>query len=304
MGNEAGRVAAGRILIVGCGDVGLRVARLLSARVRIFGIARDPARAALLRRAGIVPIVADLDDAGSLTRVTGLARLVIHLAPPESDGEGDQRTRRLVAALGPVERVVYVSTSGVYGDCAGALIDETRRTNPQTARARRRVAAELVLRQWARRNNVRLTILRTPGIYAAERLPLARLREGTPVLAAHEDVYTNHIHADDLARLIVAALYRGAPLRAYHASDSSELLMGEYFSMIADAFGLARPARLPRAELVARIAPTLLSFMSESRRLCNRRALSELGVRLHYPQVRDGLAAIERESTPRSSERP
>jgi nucleoside-diphosphate-sugar epimerase len=291
-GAGTGHRTGGRILIVGCGDVGQRVVRLIGPRWRVFALARDTASHAGLRAAGATPIPGDLDDPASLTRLAGLAPWVIHLAPPQATGNEDRRTRHLFGALGSVERLVYVSTTGVYGDCQGAAVDETRRVNPQTARAQRRVDAELSLRHWARRRGVRLAILRTPGIYAANRLPLERLVAATPIPIASEDVYTNHIHADDLARLIVAALYRAAPLRIYHASDSSELLMGDYFEMVADALGLARPPRLARNELAARVSPSALSFMQESRRIGNARALGELAIGLTYPHPKDGLAAL------------
>ncbi|HEY5799259.1 MAG TPA: SDR family NAD(P)-dependent oxidoreductase, partial [Burkholderiaceae bacterium] len=184
------------------------------------------------------------------------------------------------------------STSGVYGDCQGARIDETRPLQPQNARALRRVDAEHTLRRWAVRSSSRLFILRAPGIYAADRLPLERLRNGTPALAAGDDVHTNHIHADDLALLVVRALQRGAANRVYHASDDSELAMGAYFDLVADRFGLPRPPRLPRAQLAAQVSPVLLSFMSESRRMDNRRLKAELGYRLRYPTVAAMLAGL------------
>jgi nucleoside-diphosphate-sugar epimerase len=130
-----------------------------------------------------------------------------------------------------------------------------------------------------------------PGIYATDRLPVERLQKGTPALIANDDVYTNHIHADDLARLIRLALFRGLPQRVYHAVDDSDIRMGDYFDLVADAFALPRPPRLPRAELQKQVSPMLLSFMSESRRLENQRIKHELGARLLYPQVRDGIFA-------------
>jgi nucleoside-diphosphate-sugar epimerase len=191
--------------------------------------------------------------------------------------------------------MVYVSTTGVYGDCGGELVCESRAVNPQNARAKRRVDAERVLRAWARCSGSRLVILRVPGIYAADRLPLERLRKGTPALQPEDDVYTNHIHADDLARIVTAALCKGKPQRVYHASDDTRMKMGEYFDAVADAFGLPRPPRLPRAELQQVVSPMLLSFMSESRQLSNARMKTELGVRLRYAQVGAALAGVHGE---------
>ena len=281
-----------RLLILGCGDVGLRLLPLLQHRFRVFAVTSQPERCAELRAAGAIPLVADLDRPATLGRLARLAQFVVHLAPPQSAGEKDQRTRNLAAILPERATLVYISTTGVYGDCGGALIDETRALAPHNGRAKRRVDAEQVLRAWARRRNGRLAILRVPGIYAANRLPLERLHKATPALKAEDDVYTSHIHADDLARIIAAALFKAAPLRVYHASDDSRLKMAEYFDLVAEAFGLPPPPRLPRAELAQVVSPMLLSFMSESRRPQNQRIKLELGVRLRFPDVAAALPAL------------
>ena len=282
-----------RLLILGCGDVGMRLLPLLTGRFRVFAVTSQPERRAELRAAGAVPIVADLDHRASLRRLAGLAPWIVHLAPPQASGLLDRRTRNLAAILPEHARLVYVSTSGVYGDCGGEKIAETRPPAPSNARARRRLDAETVLRAWGARRAARLAILRVPGIYAADRLPRKRLREGTPALAEPDDVYTNHIHADDLARIIERALWRlQGGGRLYHASDDSELKMAAYFDAVADAFGLPRPPRLPREELKQVVTPMLLSFMSESRRMDNRRLKRELGVRLRYPRVADALQSL------------
>ena len=282
-----------RLLIVGCGDVGMRLLPLLRARFRVFAVTSTAARCAELRAAGAIPIVADLDRPASLVRLAGLAPCIVHMAPPPGDGLLDRRSRNLCAILPERARLVYVSTSGVYGDCGGALIDETRPVAPQNARAVRRVDAEQVLRAWARGSHSVLSILRVPGIYAADRLPLKRLQLGTPALIDSDDVYTNHIHADDLARIIVRALLRGLPGRVYHAVDDTDMKMAQYFDAVADACALPRPPRLARAALAQVVSPMLLSFMAESRRMGNRRIKAELGVRLQYPRVMDALDALD-----------
>jgi nucleoside-diphosphate-sugar epimerase len=274
-----------RLLIVGCGDVGKRLLPLLVGRFRVFATTSSLERCAELRALGAVPIVADLDHPASLRRLAGLAHHIVHLAPPPADGVLDRRTRNLTAILPEHARMVYVSTTGVYGDCGGALFDESRPVAPRNPRATRRVDAEGVLRRWAVRSNSTLAILRVPGIYGAERLPRKRLEQGTAALVASDDVYTNHIHADDLAAIIARALRYGRPNRLYHAVDDSNMKMADYFDAVADALDLARPPRLPRAELQQVVTPALLSFMSESRRLANGRIKNELGVRLRYPTV-------------------
>jgi nucleoside-diphosphate-sugar epimerase len=284
------------LLIVGCGDIGMRVVRLLRARWRILALTSNPARRVDLRAAGTVPLLGDLDAAPTLARLAGLADAVLHLAPPPSAGAIDTRTSNLLRALarhGRVRRIVYASTSGVYGDCAGARFDETRTVAPGTDRALRRVDAEARIRHHGRAFGVRVGILRIPGIYALDRPgghPRERLARGTPVLAPDDDVYTNHIHADDLARICAAALVRSAPQRIYHASDDSDMKMGDYFDLAADLAGLPRPPRMARREAAARLSPMQMSFLSESRRLDNRRLKRELRLRLRYPTVREGLA--------------
>ena len=283
------------LLIVGCGDVGMRVLRILKGRYRLLALTSTPARAEALRTAGAVPLIGNLDDPATLSRLAGLADAVLHLAPPPLQGTIDPRTRHLLDALarkGRVRCLVYGSTSGVYGNCGGARFDETRAVNPGTDRARRRVDAESRIRWFGRAHGVRVAILRIPGIYATDREgghPRERLLRGTAVLRADDDVYTNHIHADDLARACVAALTRALPQRVIHASDDTDLTMGDYFDLAADLCGLPRPPRISRAEAQERLSPMLLSFMSESRRLDNQRLKRELRLALRYPTVKDGL---------------
>ena len=283
-----------RLLIIGCGDVGLRVLKLLAGRWRVDALTSSPARAAELRAAGAVPLVGNLDDAATLHRLAGLADRVLHLAPPPTQGATDERTRHLLAALGrrAPEVLVYASTTGVYGDCSGAFIDETRTPAPSTDRARRRVDAEAQLRAFGRRHGTRVSLLRIPGIYARDREgghPRERLARGTPVLHRDDDVFTNHIHADDLAHACLLALLRGRAQRAVNVCDDSQMLMGDYFDLAADLSGLPRPERISRAEAAERMSPMQLSFWSESRRLSNARMKAELRLALRYPTPREGL---------------
>ena len=280
-----------RLLIAGFGDVARRALPALASRHAVTALLRHAdGREAVLREAGARVLLADLDDPGSLAGCAGF-ELVAHLAPPPGEGAQDTRSRHLLAALdaAPPERLVYVSTSGVYGDCKGALVDETRPVNPDSDRARRRVDAERLWLDWGARRDVRIVVLRAPGIYAADRLSLERIRRGTPALREEDDVYTNHIHADDLAMMLVTALEHPDAQGVYNASDDSALRMGEWFDLLADRHGLPRPPRIPLAEAAARIPAPLLSFMRESRRLDNSRIKRELGVSLAYPTVREGV---------------
>lgn len=328
-----------RVLIVGCGDVGQRVAKLwtggagdfnekLLASAHLVGaheskniainhrqgsrlplvraLTSSSAKCAVLRGLGITPLLGNLDDEASLRRLAGLAHRVVHLAPPASITSGavaggDQRSRNLLRALvrraGQAPRLVYGSTSGVYGDWQGAWVPETTPLRATTARALRRVDAEQQLRRWGLRFGRRgaaVHVLRIPGIYAGDReggTPVARLQRGTPVLRRADDVFTSHIHADDLAHAVALALWRGKPQRVTNVADHSQLRMGDYFDLAARLWGMAPPPRISRAEAQQQLSPVLLSFMSESRRLCNQRLLRELGVALRYPTVHEGLAA-------------
>jgi nucleoside-diphosphate-sugar epimerase len=294
-----------RLLLVGCGDIGLRVLRLLQPRWRVFVLSSTPARVPALHAAGAVPLIGDLDDETTLGRLGALAEHVLHLAPPQAEGRIDARTRHLVHALargGSVRRLVYASTSGVYGDCGGARVPETRALAPTSARAQRRADAEAVLRAYGGSSGVRVCILRVPGIYALDRAggnPRERLLRGTPVLRPEDDVYTSHIHADDLARACVAALLRGLPQRVVNVCDDTELRMGDYFDLAADLLACARPPRIAREEAQAGLPALSLSFMGESRRLDNTRLRQDLRLRLRYPTVAEGLQPCDRDAAGR-----
>jgi len=289
-----------RLLIVGCGDVGQRVAAQLPPGVRLLALTSSPERLAGLRAQGVTPLQGNLDQPATLRRLSGLATRVLHLAPPPTenltDWRRDPRTLSLLRALrlrSLPHAVVYGSTSGVYGDCAGEWVNEVRAVNPGTPRAQRRVDAEQQLRFFGRSSGTRVHALRIPGIYAPDReggTPRPRLLKGTAVLQAEDDVYTNHIHADDLARACIAALWRGLPQRSTNVSDNTELKMGDYFDMAADLYGLPRPPRLSRSTAQQQLPLMLLSFMGESRRLDNTRLQRELRVPLRHPTVREGLA--------------
>ncbi|MEO7941360.1 MAG: NAD-dependent epimerase/dehydratase family protein [Burkholderiaceae bacterium] len=283
------------LLIVGCGDIGMRVVRQLHGRFRITVLSSSGRHAPALHAIGIRVVRGDLDNAHSLRRVAGLADRVLHLAPPASEGWSDTRTRALASALrlrAPPQVLVYASTSGVYGDCAGDLVPETRPVRADTPRARRRADAESVVRFLGRSAHVRASILRIPGIYAEDRdggTPRRRLLAGTAVLRAQDDVFTNHIHADDLARACIAALWRGRAQRVYNVNDDTELRMGDYFDLAADLYRLPRPPRIARDAAQAELPLGMMSFMRESRRMDNTRLKEELRLRLRYPTVADGL---------------
>ncbi len=281
---------------MGCGDIARRVARRLAPRHRIYGLAHSADQAASLRPLGVTPVPGDLDRLATLSRLRVSPEVVFHFAPPPSVGESDTRTVRLLAALARAKslprHLIYISTSGVYGDRQGDRVDETAALAARSARALRRVAAEESLRRFCARHGVALAILRAPGIYAEDRLPLDRLRAGTPVLFADEDVYTNHVHAEDLARAAIAAWRFARGGRTFNACDDAAWRMGEWFDRLADAFDLPRPPRISRAAAPSRISALQWSFMNESRRLVNLRLKNELHLRLEYPTPETLLARL------------
>ena len=293
--------APSTVLIAGFGDIGERVARLLSSSHRVTALVRKPDRQAAVTDAGAQPLAGDLDDIASLGAIAGVAATVFHFAPPPNSGADDPRTANLLSALSSgilPKQVVYISTTGVYGDCKGEWIDERTEVNPESERGRRRVAAEQRLTVWARENGVKLAILRAPGIYALNRLPLDRIRARTPAIIAAEDSWSNHIHADDLARAAVSAYEfmagggSGLDRHVLNVVDDSQLKMGDYFDLVADHFKLERPPRVLRAEAESKVSTAMLSFMRESRRIRNDHLKTVLRFSLNYPTVSDFLAGV------------
>lgn len=283
-----------QVLIIGCGDIGRRVAALHQARGdRVSGLVRSQASCTQLAAAGIAALPGDLDDASSLSGLPAAGALLYYFAPPPGTGESDTRMENLLAAsdqAAPPAQVVYLGTTGVYGDCAGAWITEEQPPRPATARGRRRLAAEHDLCAWGEATGVPVVILRVPAIYGPGRLPAERLRQGVPVVREEESPFTNRIHADDLARVCLAAAERGAP-GVYNISDGHPTTMTHYFNRVADLLGLPRPPVVSMEEARKIFSPAMLSYLEESRRLNNRKMREELKVELRYPDLERGLPA-------------
>ena len=282
------------MLIVGCGYLGRQVAaHYLESGLPVTGLVRSAQSAQALTEQGLLPLQVDLDRA----EVPGLpskGAQVFYFAPPPERGVSDPRLRRVIDSLpdnGQPQRIVYVSTTGVYGDCQGCWVDETHPVNPQADRALRRLDAERALQTWSGETGGQLVILRVAGIYGPGKLPLQRLRQGLPVVRESESPFTNRIHILDLVEVCVAAMERGVSGRVYHACDGHPGTMAEYFRRLAALAGLPPPPEIPLAEAPRRLSPGMLSYMQESRRLRNRRITEELGVRLRYPTLDIGLPA-------------
>jgi nucleoside-diphosphate-sugar epimerase len=283
------------VLIIGCGDIGERVARLERSEGRaVAGLVRSQGSAQRLRAAGIQPIMADLDDPMSLNNFPVKDAVVYYFAPPPDAGVTDPRLAAFVASMTPSnlpQRMVLISTTGVYGDCRGEWVTEDRPPNPQVDRARRRLAAETTLRYWSEANGVPIVILRVPGIYGPGHLPAKRLRAGEPVLREQESPYSNRIHADDLARICLAAARHVRPSQLYNVSDGHPSTMTDFFLRVADVLGIPRPPAITMEEARRRLGEGMLSYLAESKRIDNRRMREELGVELMYPDLAAGLAS-------------
>jgi nucleoside-diphosphate-sugar epimerase len=278
------------VLIVGCGYIGRRVARRLQAGGHaVTGLVRSAGSARELAAAGVDALVRDLDR--DIPPLDAAFRVVYYFAPPPGVGGTDTRMTRVLDALAAPRRIVYISTSAVYGDCDGAWIDEDHPLRPTTARGARRLDAERQLRAWAQGHGVEWVILRVPGIYGPGKLPLARLRQGLPVLREDQAPYTNRIHGDDLAAICVAAMQSDRGDSIYNVSDGHPGNMTDYFFRVADAAGLPRPPVVSREEAASVLSAGMLSFLNDSRRLRNDKLLKELRITLQYPDLDAGLAA-------------
>lgn len=283
------------VLIVGCGDIGHRVGRLLLAAGRqVAGVVAGEESAAKLKEAGIRPLVANLNDPDELHALPTGKALVFYFAPPPGGGITDPKVRNFCALASgerAPKRLVYISTSGVYGDCGGAAVTEATPANPQTARAKRRYDAEQTFLSWGVEQGVTVVILRVTGIYGPGRIPISRLIDGHPLLRLEESAPTNRIHADDLAQVCVAAAEQGAPGEIFNVSDGHPSTMTEYFLAVAELAGLPRPPLVSMEEARRVMTPLMLSYLGESRRMDNSRMLKRLGVKLRYPTLAEGLPA-------------
>jgi nucleoside-diphosphate-sugar epimerase len=292
--------AVEKILIIGCGDIGRRVARLaLAEKATVTGFVRSAESSAELEKLGIRPIVASLDDPATLKELPTKGAILFYLAPPPGGGTTDPRARTFCAAIQPGEeprKVIYMSTSGVYGDSGGELVTEETPPNPQTTRGKRRLDAETAFREWGQAHGVAVVILRVTGIYGPGRLPVSQLESGQPVLDERLAPLTNRIHADDLARVCLAAAARGEDGDVFNVSDGHPTTMPHYFNAVADLLGYPRPRQVSLEEAHQVMSPLMLSYMSESRRLDNSKMLAKLGIRLLYPDLAAGLKASRGDS--------
>ncbi len=281
------------VFIIGCGDVGCRVAKLWQAKgAKVSGLARRDETVQRLVAAGITPVRGDLDDACSLIDLPTGGAIVYYFAPPPGEGVTDPRIARFFAAIPPEAlpaKIVYISTTAVYGDCQGQWINEETPVHPENDRGRRRLAAEQALTEWGEHNNVPVVIVRVGGIYGPGRLPIERVAEGLPVVREEESPPTNRIHVDDLAMVCVAAALHGKAGGIYNATDGHPTTMTDYLYRIADLMDLPRPPAVSWEEAQQQLSPGMLSFLRDAKRIDNSKLLEELQVELRYPYLENGL---------------
>lgn len=280
--------------IVGCGYVGRRLALQLGKEYNLYGLVRSKNSLKWLRSVHVEPIVLDLDRLGKqdLSPVWFRNCTLFYFAPPRNEGDSDVRLHRFLNLLETnPDTLVYISTTGVYGNTHGAVVDETTPVKPQTQRAMRRVNAEHLTRIWCTENKVRRVVLRVSAIYGPGRLPLARLRQGEPAIRAEEAPIINRIHVDDLVQSCLAAALNPEARGVYNISDGNSTSMTEYLQMVAQLANLPMPAEIPLDEAQLSYSPEYLSYLDESRRVGNTRMRNDLGVQLRYADLQQGIMA-------------
>ncbi len=302
-----------RILILGLGDIGKRLInqkleKKYHSNLKFYSISRSIPPPNFFKNISIQNKInflhksLNIDKVGSLNKILKIASHVIMLAPTKSHRDTkekeldfDPRAKNLAIAIKRKAnklKGIYVSTTGVYGNANGELIDETFTCKPKNKRSIRRLKAEIELRK-----NLNFHILRVPGIYADDRLPIDRIRSSRPILNDEEDIYTNHIHAHDLARITFIALFLGKTCRTTNVVDDSNLKMGEYFKLISKKFNLDVPPKISLLEIKKKvekkeISEMMASFFYESRRIRNLRLKKELRFKFKYPNVESTLNKI------------
>lgn len=283
------------VTIIGCGDIGRRVGKMfLEQGCQVLALVRSEEKAGELRAKGFATLIGDLDCRQDAPAIPLQGTRLFYFMPPQGGGKSDYRMLNFCRSLSPgnaPSKVVYISTSGVYGDCGGALVTEETPLNPQTARAQRRASAESQLQEQAQRLGFELVILRVTGIYGPGRLPVARVMQGHPVLKPEEAPFTNRIHSLDLVQICLAAMERGEDGDIFNVCDGQQSSMTEYFTAIAEMHDLPRPKQISMAEAEQEMNPLMLSYLKESRRMSNRKLKEKLAIELRYPTLEAGLRA-------------
>jgi nucleoside-diphosphate-sugar epimerase len=287
-----GELTLSHILIIGCGGIGKHVASLYQQQSsKVYALSHSKENQQALAAHDINVLAGNLDEPDTLPPLPSKAALVYYFAPPPSEGVTDEWARNFIQAVGEEypARLVYISTTGVYGDQQGGWVDENTPVNPQTDRSRRRLDAEQAFRAWGKQHEISVVILRVAGIYGPNRLPIDAVIQGRPVVRAVEAPMSNRIHSEDLAHICVAAMEKGKAGAIYNVCDGQESTMSHYFNAIADQMNVPRPPEISWAEAQGTLSPAMLSYLAESRRVDNSKMMEELEITLLYPTLEEGL---------------
>lgn len=281
-------------IIIGCGDIGRRFAALAQAAGfnPIFGTYRSEDTAAKLSAQGIQPYPLILDAPGNSTALPTANATILYCVPPPGGGFHDSRARNFchLLSLAPKPaRIVYLSTTAVYGNHGDNWITEQTEPAPNTSRGHRRLDAETAFTQFSHQNHVPLIILRVAGIYGPDRLPLQQLLSGHPVLSPAEAKPTNRIHADDLAAVCLTAAEHGATGAIYNVCDGHPTSITDYFTSAAALLSLPAPRQISMDEADKVMTPLMLTYVREGHLISNQKMITELKISLRYPTLIDGL---------------
>jgi nucleoside-diphosphate-sugar epimerase len=287
------------IFIAGCGYIGTRVARLAQeAGNEATCMVRSPQHGEQLSGEGFATIVCTLDAPAGIPPLTTAGSIVFYLVPPAGGGISDQRARNFCHALTlfpPPAKIVYISATSVYSETKGGTVTEESETAPASAMGKRRLDAETAFREYGAATGVPVVVLRVSGIYGPGRLPLMQIRQGHPLLREEESGPSNRIHADDLARICLAAAENGRDGEIFNVSDGHPSSMASYFNACADALGEPRQPQVTMEEARQVMSPLMLSYVSESRVVDNTRMRERLDITLRYPTLSEGLREIHEE---------
>jgi len=283
------------LYIIGCGDIGIRVAKLAAARqIKVYALSRGNKIAPDSEMSGIELAHCDLDSLEPISALNLKGAVVLYAAPPPGGGVIDTRIRNFLAGLRPgyePAKLLYISTTSVYGDCGNETVTEERSVSPANHTAKRRCDAERRFKRWGAEHGIPFVTLRVAGIYGPGRIPMQRILSQEPLLNENEVGYTNRIHADDLAEVCLRALEKGEDGDIFNVCDGEVSKMTDYFNTITDLMELPRLPQVSLDEARQVMSPLMFSYMTDSRKISNRKMLEKLEIKLKYPTMLEGLKA-------------
>jgi len=289
------------INIIGCGYIGKKIANLLKVNgspCHCFVKSEKSKETCLTTGYPVTQF--NLDMQGLALNSSQLNEFkkstIAYLAPPQRNGLTDERVENFISALEEANtvphKIILISTTGVYGNCNGDWIDESREVQPQAERAFRRLSAETQIIKYCEKNNVHFIVFRVPGIYASDKLPVKRITSGEPIVNAADSGYTNRIHAEDLSALCVEALLENVASGIYNCCDGQPSTMNDYFTKVADALNYPRPEEISLLQARQQLSEGMLSYLAESKRISNKKLLSHFNTKFKYPNLTSGLKSL------------